>query len=44
MQNKANLPDDIAALKALLVERDSALLHSQNQVAQLTQALLSTAT
>lgn len=41
MPNETNLPDDIAALKALLVERDWALVRSQNHVAELTQALSS---
>lgn len=50
MQTKAPLPDDIAALKARLADResalaarDTALLHSQNKVAELTQALSSRA-
>ncbi|MDB5772801.1 MAG: transposase family protein [Burkholderia sp.] len=37
----AYLPDDIAALKALLVARDAALAQSQDTVAELTQALSS---
>ena len=48
MQNDAHFPDDIAALKALLLDRevtlaqrDAALIHSQNQITELTQALSS---
>ena len=41
MQNDATFPDDIAALKALLMVQDAALVQSQNRVAQLTSALSS---
>lgn len=41
MQNDVTFPDDIAALKALLVASDAALVQSQKAVAELTQALSS---
>jgi hypothetical protein len=41
MPNAADLPDDIAVLKVMLVARDAALAQSQNTVAELTQALSS---
>lgn len=41
MHNTADLPDDIAALKALLIAREEALLHSQNTIQELEQALSS---
>ena len=41
MPDAATLPDDIAALKALLTASDAALVQSQSVVAELTQALSS---
>jgi transposase len=41
MQFDAHFPDDINALKALLVAKDAALAQSQNTVAELTRALSS---